>query len=59
MQDNVGVDHEPVAVPRGELGVPGVSLLGKNGAESRELGAKMTFGKATGDVITDIPLAED
>jgi hypothetical protein len=59
VEHDVGVNHEPVAILRVELGVLGVSPLRKDGAESGELGAVMAFGEPTGDIITHILLTED
>lgn len=59
VENDVRVDHKPVAVAATKLGVPGVSLLGEHRSESREVGTDPALGEAAGNIIAHIAFTED
>jgi hypothetical protein len=59
MKHDVRVNHQPVALLGGKLGVQSVTPFGQHGLEPGIVCAEMTFLKTTRDVVTDISLPQD
>jgi hypothetical protein len=59
MKHDVRVDHQPVALLGGKLGVQSVTPFGQHRLEPGIVCAEVTFLKTTRNVITDISLSKD
>ena len=59
MEDDIGVDDQPVTLLGIELGVLQESLARQDWSKARELAAEETLFEATGYIVTNISLSQD
>lgn len=59
MEDDVGVDDEPVALLCVQLGMLREALGRQDRLESRKLGTQMTLLESTRNIVADVPFPKN